>query len=188
MTFFTTALREDHQGWLDIPIGIAALVLLCYQVLIEIRQQAYSESFWDYFKSLVNIVDMFQFITAFLLIILHITQIEFPSIETQRVIASITTLCLWIKVLDWCKLFQPTSFFIRLITETIYDIRYFSVIFLVCLAMFGFPMYMLQLNRTQDNAVVESVFGEIWPLNAIYNQYMLSLGEFTMDAFDENPQ
>lgn len=54
--------------------------------------------------------------------------------------------------------------------------------------MFGTPMYMLQLNRNDDNAVVESVFGNFWPMNAFYNQYMLSLGEFTIDAFDDNPQ
>lgn len=96
-------------------------------------------------------------------------------------------LALWIKVLDWCKLFQKTSFFIRLINETIYDIRYFMVIFVIALAMFGMPMYMLQLNRSDENPVVNEVFGEIWPLNMLYNQYMLSLGEFAMDHFDDNP-
>ena len=62
------------------------------------------------------------------------------------------------------------------------------IIFFVSLMMFGTPMYMLQLNRNEDNAVVEEIFGPIWPMNAFYNQYMLSLGEFTIDAFDDNPQ
>ena len=54
--------------------------------------------------------------------------------------------------------------------------------------MFGVPMYLLQLNRDEDNAVVEETFGNIWILNAFYNQYMLSLGEFTIDNFDGEPQ
>ena len=32
------------------------------------------------------------------------------------------------------------------------------------------------------------MFGNIWPINLLYNQYMLSLGEFGMDNFDDNPQ
>jgi len=54
--------------------------------------------------------------------------------------------------------------------------------------MFGTPMYMLQLNRHEDNAVIDEVFGSLWPVNMIYNQYMLSLGEFSIDNFDDNPQ
>lgn len=91
-------------------------------------------------------------------------------------------------MLDWFKLFQPTSFFIRLINETIYDIRYFMLIFIVALSMFGTPMYMLQLNRNDENAIVEETFGGLWPINLLYNQYMLSLGEFSMDNFEDNPQ
>ena len=101
--------------------------------------------------------------------------------------ASLSTLVLWIKVLDWCQLFGPTSFFIKLITETIYDIRHFFIIFVVALFMFGTPMYILQLNRDEDNAVVEETLGSSWILNALYNQYMLSLGEFTIDNFDSGP-
>jgi hypothetical protein len=112
--------------------------------------------------------------------------VEFPSFETQRVIAALATFCLWIKVLDWCKLFGPTSFFIKLITETIYDIRYFMIIFTVALMMFGMPMYILQLNRTDENTIVDTTFGSIWLLNAFYNQYMLSLGEFNIDSFNLN--
>ena len=58
----------------------------------------------------------------------------------------------------------------------------------VALLMFGVPLYLLQLNRTDDNAVVESKFGDIWLLNAFFNQYMLTLGEFTIDQYDDQPQ
>ena len=95
---------------------------------------------------------------------------------------------MWIKVLDWCKLFQPTSFFIKLIVETIVDIRYFVIIFIVALMMFGVPMYILNLNRGADDMVVDETFGGIWILNAFYNQYMLSLGEFAIDNFAEGGQ
>lgn len=113
---------------------------------------------------------------------------EVPGRSSQRVIAAISTLFLWIKVLDWMQLFGPTSFFIKLITETIIDIQHFFIIFLVALFMIGVPMYILQLNRGEENAIVEETFGNFWLLNAFYNQYMLALGEFTIDAFDDEPQ
>lgn len=117
------------------------------------------------------------------------TNITSPSVlSSLRVLAAISTLCIWIKVLDWCKLFSGTAFFIRLITDTLKDIQAFTIIFIVALMMFGMPMYILQLNRSEDNAIVDEVFGNIWILNAFYNQYMLSLGEFAIDNFAEGPQ
>ena len=70
------------------------------------------------------------------------------------------------------------------------DIRYFVIIFFVALMMFGVPMFMLNLNRSveDENLVVDSVFGNVWFLNAFFNQYMLSLGEFAFDNFEGGSQ
>ena len=35
--------------------------------------------------------------------------------------------------------------------------------------MFGVPMYILQLNREEETAIVEDKFSGIWLLNAFYN-------------------
>ena len=67
------------------------------------------------------------------------------------------------------KLFRPTSFFIKLITETIYDIRHFFVIFMVALFMFGVPIHILNLNRDENNPIMDKTFGNIWILNAFFN-------------------
>ena len=131
---------------------------------------------------------MFQYLSTLGIVLMQMFDTGFPERSSQRVIAAISTLFLWIKVLDWMQLFGPTSFFIKLITETIIDIQHFFIIFTVALFMIGVPMYILQLNRTEDNAIVEETFGSIWLLNAFYNQYMLALGEFTIDAFDDEPQ
>ena len=50
--------------------------------------------------------------------------------------------------------------------------------------MFGMPMVMLNLNRADNNQVVDEVFG-FWGLDAFLNQYLLALGEFNMDNFAE---
>jgi hypothetical protein len=108
-------------------------------------------------------------VTATLIICINLVGVDFPDVEVQRVIAAFSTFCVFIKVLDWLKLFQPTSFFIRLISETLTDIRYFSLIFLVALYMFGTPMYILNMNRGEDNAIVDEVLGSFWVFNVFYN-------------------
>ena len=68
------------------------------------------------------------------------------------------------------------------------DVGYFAAIFLVVLSGIGFAMYMLQLNQTAGNAeIVVNTLGH-FILDSIYNQYMMSVGEFTMDGFDDHPE
>ena len=104
-------------------------------------------------------MEIFQYCNTFWIITVHLAGYEIPSISTQRVLAAITTLLLWLKVLDWLKLFRPTSFFIQLIAETIYGIRYFFMIYLVAIFMFGVPIYILNFNRTDENAIITETFG-----------------------------
>ena len=101
-----------------------------------------------------------------------------------------STLFLWIKVFDWLKLFSTTSFFVKLITETLIDIQHFIMIFFVAIFMFGVPMFILGMNSPADAEapLIDEVFGSGWFFNSFYNQYMLSLGEFAMDGFGDSPQ
>ena len=48
---------------------------------------------------------------------------DFLEIEKQRNLASIISLPLFIKLLDWMQLFSEYAFYISLIIETIYDIK-----------------------------------------------------------------
>ena len=188
--FFVQSLRGEtddmSQIWIFI-LGLAVLIGLFYQISIEWRQSK-NESLLEYLTKIVNLMDIFQYLSTLWIVTIQMLDTQVPGRSSQRVIAAISTLFLWIKVLDWMQLFGPTSFFIKLITETILDIQHFFIIFLVALFMIGVPMYILQLNRGPDNAIVEETFGNFWLLNAVYNQYMLALGEFTIDAFDGEPQ
>jgi len=124
--------------------------------------------------NLTNMMDLYQYLSSIFIITVCLIEISYPgdllvTKSNLRVIACFTSFCLWTKVLDWCKLFGPTAFYIQLITLTIYDIRYFVLIFVICLMMFGTPLYMLNLNRTDDNALIDQTFGSFWPINVAYN-------------------
>ena len=78
-----------------------------------------------------------------------------------------------------------------LISQTLYDIRYFILILFATQSFFGSAMYMIQLSNkadaAEDESVIKSVFG-FAPLDAFINIFLLSLGEFQMDGFDSHPQ
>ena len=95
----------------------------------------------------------------------------------MRVIASIACCSLLFKLYDWLKLFNSTAFYIRLIEITLNDIIAFLLLFFISLLIFGIPLTMLDMNRSDGSEIISKVFG-FWLLDAIYNQYLLSLGEF----------
>ena len=58
---------------------------------------------------------------------------------------------LYLKSLAWLRLFSGTSFYIRLIIETIKDIAYFMVIVFIFLAAFANAIYILNLERIKTD-------------------------------------
>lgn len=61
------------------------------------------------------------------------------------------------------------------------------ILILTTLATFGVPMIILNLNLDAESQVVDDVFG-YWVLNMLLNQYLLALGEFSLDNFASNQQ
>ena len=74
----------------------------------------------------------------------------FIDIHYLRILASLASCFLIMKVYDWMRLFERTSFYILLIQETISDIRSFMLLFILGLLMFGMPLTMLDKNRNDD--------------------------------------
>ena len=100
-------------------------------------------------------------------------------------IAAIAVTLMWIKLIYWLRLFSNTSHYIRLIQETIYDIRYFLLIYFVVIGLFANAIHTLNLNRDyrdEDSTIVDKNLS-MRPMDALLNQYLLSLGEFSLDNF-----
>ena len=72
--------------------------------------------------------------------------------------------------MDWMRLFDQTSFYILLIGQTLKDIFAFLILIVMSLLMFGFPMIMLNINRSEENLVVDETFS-FWLPNMLLNQY-----------------
>ena len=102
--------------------------------------------------------------------------------------ASIASLALLTKVHDWLRLFEKTAFFVLLVKRTIYDIRWFMLLFVVAMLIYGVPLSMLSMNRDSDVLLIKKSF-DWWVLDTLYEQYLVSLGESsTLDNFIEGTE
>ena len=63
--------------------------------------------------------------------------------------AAVASCFILIKIFDWLRLFEGTSFYIILIEYTLTDISQFLLIYFVSLITFGMPLHMINLNREQ---------------------------------------
>jgi hypothetical protein len=65
--------------------------------------------------------------------------------------ASVGAFAMWLMVFSWMRLFSHTSFYVMMITEAMYDIRYFLVMILLCVCMFGNAIQILDDKQYSMN-------------------------------------
>ena len=131
----------------------------------------------QYFSDVFNWIDLTGLLMTLLITVMTLMDEPCIAVETLRLFAAIASCLLITKFYDWLRLFEGTAFYILLVEYTLRDIRAFLILLVVALFAFGLPMSMLNLNREDGNALIEPAFN-FWLLDALYNQYLLTLGEF----------
>ena len=194
--FFVVALShrhsetEDYHPFPDWQIqlqGGITFLFWCHNLINECYQISALENKLSYFTDLWNINDFISLSFTLVIIATSVEHDTVIAVENLRAMAAIASCTLMVKVFDWLRLFENTAFYILLVMETMKDIKAFLILLMTTLMMFGIPMVMLYLNRTDDNALVDATFG-FWGFNLLLNQYLLALGEFNMDNFADQPQ
>ena len=95
-------------------------------------------------------------------------QVEFIGIETRCLMCAVLSFIIWMKMLDWLRLFDSTAFFIKLIMQTLVDVLPFFVILFVFIFMFGSALYLLSMNREEGSELVDPTFNN-WLVNTFIN-------------------
>lgn len=113
--------------------------------------------------------------------------VDMIDVESLRIMAAIASFCILAKVFDWLRLFEQTAFYVMLVTETQRDIRAFIILLFTSLMLFGVPLEMLNLNRSEQAKIIVPSF-DSWFVNLFLNQYLLALGEFNHHNFANQPQ
>ena len=124
-----------------------------------------------------------------MLVLFIVLQTEYfhLNVATLRVLAAIAcclTLCM---LVNWLRLFDFSAFYVLLIIVTIKDVSPFLGLLLTALMMFGVPIVMLDASSSSDKRLIEDAFNS-WPLNLIYNQYLLAIGKDKLASYEDHPQ
>ena len=82
---------------------------------------------------------------------------------------------MWIKAFYWLRLFENTSFYVRLIIETMKDIKFFLILFIFILFTFANAILIMDQGRTEQYT---APFFNYHVIDVVFDQYLLSLGEF----------
>ena len=113
-------------------------------------------------------MDQFGLIFTLLILILTGTGIELVSLQSLRVIAAFASCFTIMKLFDWLRLFEDTGFYVLLVEETLFDIRFFLLLLLTTLMMFGVPLVMLDANSHDGKEIIEGTFN-FWIADLVYN-------------------
>ena len=95
----------------------------------------------------------------------------------RRSISTLLVALVWIKWFYWMRLFTATSFYIRLIGETVSDIKYFLILFFFITCTFASMVLVMEQGRPENEKIIANRIGSL-PIDAVVGQYLLALGEF----------
>ena len=121
----------------------------------------------DHF-GLMNCLDLLTYVISTVLIIFSMLNLDTPTIQIRCILAALISIMMWMKMLEWLRVFDSTAFFVKLIMQTMIDILPFFVIFFIFIFMFGSALYILSMNRDSEEEIVDSIFHG-WLLNTFIN-------------------
>lgn len=95
---------------------------------------------------------------------------------------------MWVKLFYYMRAYDSTSQLIRMIIETVKDIRYF--LFVLLIGIFGFAggFYILQFglaNLQKDSDSTDHLFVGTNPILAVIYIYQLVMGNFNLGNYPE---
>ena len=151
---FTVDGVDPDQAWAATPEFVSRWIILIGTVYFSYFEIASMiRDGFSYLKDIFNWIDWATFVLNFYLT--YATS-AFPldeskeSRSTIRSLATLTVFLLWLKTFYWMRLFQKLSFYVRLITETFYDIRFFLILFVFILMTFGNTLMIIGHNREES--------------------------------------
>ena len=163
--------EKEERVWYQPILEVVCLSSICYQVWVEWLQLKLLKEkrggYMEYF-SFMNCLDLLTYMISTILIFLSMISLEIPSIQSRCVLAALISIMMWLKMLEWLRVFDSTAFFIKLILQTMFDILPFFVIFFIFIFMFGSALYILSMNRDSEEEIVDSIFHG-WLFNTFIN-------------------
>ena len=139
-----------------------------YSCWIEFKQIESKKRKCKHFQSVLNLLDAAGLLLNLLITVHTLFNLDLISLESLGIMSAFASCFLMLKVYDWLRLFEKTSFYVKLVELTIESVGWFMILFSIALIGFGVPMSMLDINRIDGSQMIPSIFGW-WFFDAIYN-------------------
>lgn len=94
----------------------------------------------------------------------------------MRTIYSFASVFMWIRFLYFFRIFRNTGYYIKMLVQVVFDIRYFIFIFVLTIFAFAHAWYVF-LKNNDEGPVFISVF------EALAYVYKIALGDFDTDIY-----
>jgi hypothetical protein len=89
---------------------------------------------------------------------------------------------MWIKVFYWMRLYSSAAYYVKLITQTLSDVKLFLLLCLIIVFAFASLFFMLNVGMDEHNRALIHYTG--FPLlDAVIAIYMFALGDFHYSGF-----
>ena len=105
----------------------------------------------SYLSSPRNFTDIFMHSVNLVFTFMAIFDVDWPTLYTRRVLVAIMLVFIWTKVFEFLKVFDSTSFFVKLINDTILDIGPFMLILPLFIMAFGTSLLILNMERDEEH-------------------------------------
>ena len=98
----------------------------------------------------------------------------------------ITAVCLmWVNLIVWLRVFEVTTIFVRLIKDTIRDMKWFFFLYVVIVGMFASMMFIINArkNRFYKATLYDDEITSFSVVNVMIHQFLATLGDFSVDDY-----
>ena len=203
ITYFTFSLTNEGGAGIDYfkgkpgDIALRTIILFIGLYFGFIELWSMFTDPYSYFKSLRNYIYWIHLLLNQYLITEDSTYFTSRTgMEVSRV-ASVMIIVIWIYLYFWLRIFEGSAIYVQMINQTVYDIKEYMFVFIMCLLMFGngilvLDNYMLQYDaakeiygdeNTYKPIIIESTGGRYF--DAFVQQYQTVMGAFDTSGFNQ---
>ena len=185
LSVFTGGLSSEDSGLVDFTPSTAivygiAVISTAYFAWLEIQQVKKLQL--RYF-SVPNIVD----VTSLCANVYLLTNLLMDDSQTEfKQFIRIMAVCLmWVNLIVWLRVFEVTTIFVRLIKDTIRDMKWFFFLYVVIVGMFASMMYIFNArkNRFYKATLYDDEVTSSKVVNVMIHQFLATLGDFSVDDY-----
>ena len=178
---YTTYIQLDEEHSATILRAIV-LAFNSYFMILEIRKMIISYKI--YFFNGWNYMDMGIFLSIYVgeIVLGYSRGIPDDENDTRgsyersiRTTYSFTAIFMWLRVLYYFRVFRATGYYIRMVSETILDVRYMMIINFTLMCAFTHAWFIFWKN---DPTIVNTTLTEVWAY-----VYRLFLGDYDVSVF-----